>query len=106
MFIHPINVSAARAILRERGTSMNQFLRQGEITLAAGIKMTRTGKCKYQIVDHTGTGGEGVVPFITQHDYPMLPCCGPDSEGSFAERNEVALERRRNEAVVHALSKG
>ena len=105
-FIHPLTAKAAKAILKERGLSMQEFRRTGKLDLAIGVRMTVVGRCTYQIVDDSSVGGEGVAPFVSPAEQRSLPACQSDCEGTYEERRETRIEALAKHHALQALLHG
>ena len=103
-FIWPISARAAKVILTERRITMAEFNKTGRLDLSVDTRLTKTGRCQWQIVDLCDVGGKNLKPHLTPQQQQKLPAVQEEMEAPTFEKNEGDREEvARNHRNLQTL---
>ena len=96
-FIQPITSKAARAILRDHRTTLQEFNRTGRLDISVDVRLTKTGRCQWQIIDMSNVDGRNLVPLLSleqQQQLPAFDVAAPTFAENNSDRDEAARHHR------------
>jgi hypothetical protein len=106
-FVYTITSKAARAILLEHKVTLETFLQTGQLDLDINTRLTKVGRCKWQIVDFYDAKGSNLKSHLTPQQQQDLPAVQEElAAPTFVASSEDRESHARNWRNLQALRAG